>query len=79
MKTKYKWIEFEKMSDEPEAWECRNHKSDDLLGVVEYYNSWRQFVFNPYLESLIFNFGCLEAIADFLKQLNKTKGCYKVK
>ncbi len=81
MKLTYKWIKFKFYGKNKEHCECRN-KEGELLGTVEYENGWRQFVFDMnYLgyAGTMFNFRCLEDIADFLKQLNKTKGCYKEK
>ena len=89
MKRKYKWIRFEEEVGRGENpnysvltgnWICIN-KAGEELGLVEYKNGWRQFVFSVSnsFAGIDFNFGCLEDIADFLKQLNKTKGCYKVK
>ena len=81
MKTKYKWIRFEKhVCIDIVEWLCMN-KSDQCLGAVEYDAGWRQFVFivSVWEGETKFNFRCLEDIADFLKQLNKTKGCYKEK
>ena len=79
MKTKYKWIVFE-LFKPSKHWLCFN-KEEDHLGDIEYNVGWRQFVFEPHIGygSTIFNFRCLEDIVDFLKQLNKTKGCYKEK
>lgn len=82
MKTKYKWIRFEKEVNS-ENWLCFN-TSDELLGTLYYKQGWRQFVVlvNPgvgYSDGFEFNFCCLEDIADFLKQLNNIKGCYKGK
>ena len=76
MKTKYEWIRFE-ANEETKRWECFNG-DDDILGAIWYATGWRQFSFIPDMNyDLQFNFRCLEDIADFLKQLNKTKGCYK--
>ncbi len=81
LKTKYKWIRFEK-SEASDEWHCIN-LSGQFLGFAYYKNGWRQYVFNvetsAFEQGIDFNFNCLENIADFLKQLNKTKGCYKVK
>lgn len=78
LKTKYKWIRFEKAGNQ---WECIN-TSEETLGHIEYENGWRQFVYIPWdgaHGNIMYNFRCLEDIADFLKQLNNTKGCYKGK
>lgn len=69
MKTKYRFIEFRLVSDKPKIWECCNTKSNDVLGCVDWFVSWRQFVFNP--ENLTtYSHDCLTDIAHFLQQLN---------
>ena len=70
MKTKYKDIEFETTLLNG-IWSCM-HRSGTELGMVEFYERWGQFVFEPNSEvSLIFSAQCLCDIADFLDQLNK--------
>ena len=80
MKTKYKWVRFEQNPETDDEWDCIN-TYDEVLGRVYYRQGWRQFIFlsigAAYSEGNEYNFRCLEDIADFLKQLNKTKGCYK--
>ena len=75
MKTKYKHIEFGKVEAN---YECYSSDSD-YLGYTTYYRSWRQFIFEPAGDYVIFSASCLRDIAHFLDQLNKTKGCYKEK
>lgn len=74
MKTKYKYIHFEHRSSElytnDNIWTCRNNKSNSLLGMIEYYPSWRQHVIS-FEKGCVFNNTCLQDIIHFLEQLNK--------
>lgn len=49
-----------------------NKKLGDELGTIEWYNYWRQYIFEPSWErqSCVFNHTCLREIADFLQDLN---------
>ena len=71
MKTKYKHIQFEKA---PPGlgwiWSCYNNKTNELLGDIDYYKSWRQYVIE-FQSGCVFNNQCLRDIADFLDQINK--------
>jgi len=77
MKTKYKHIEFNEVTYN--SWTCFNRHYEELIGWVRYYDEWRQFVFSADSAYADFSKSCLEDIAHFLSQLNKTKGCYKSK
>lgn len=90
MKTKYKWINFKKRSgltqdeidygmvgDDAE-WVCFNNRSDTALCDIYYLGTWRQYAIET-KSFMEFNKGCLEDIADFLNQLNETKGRYKLR
>lgn len=70
MRTKYKYIHFEKLLDAKSRtyWFCKNNKSKRGLGIVEYYKPWRQYVFEAYGDC-VFNIDCLNDIVDFMKQL----------
>lgn len=75
MKKKYKYIHFEQIIIDgfwnmDGFWNCINNKHKTVLGVVSYYTSWRQYVFNAEDASNIFSQDCLEDIVDFMKQLN---------
>lgn len=66
---KYKYIHFveiEITSKKYRSYECRNNKSDDVLGWVSYYRPWKQNVFTASKEWPIFNDICLLDIIDFL-------------
>ena len=72
MKTKYKYIRFEKRvnpwDEEYVYWRCSTIKHRELLGSVVYYQLWKQYCFMPEGEA-VFSSDCLEDIQDFLKQL----------
>ena len=67
MKTKYKFIYFEQI--EKSSWVCKNTKANNILGQIEWYPKWKQYVFTQFDEGIIFSIGCLEDIIDFMKQL----------
>lgn len=75
MKTEYKHIEFSKMTHErhKRPWFLiLNKKSGDELGQVEYYPTWRQYVFMPYKEwDCVFSASCLADIQEFLGALKE--------
>ena len=76
MKTRYKYIHFEKESQPGKRpiYGCFNNKTDDHLGFVEWYSPWRTWVFTAYSEACVFNASCLGDVSHFLKQLgNSTK------
>lgn len=75
MKLVYKFIYFELLGS---CWYCYNRKSDDELGVIEYYGRWGQYVI-AFTEGCVFNDQCLKDITDFLGQLNNNKRGTKAK
>lgn len=50
-------------------WTVDAVRSGDLLGQVEWYARWRQYVFIPE-PGTVFNRGCLHDIADFVAEQN---------
>lgn len=72
MKTKYKFIHFEK--DLAGNWVCKNNKSKDILAYLEYDWQWKQWVSRMKNDCIIFSAGCHEDMAHFLKQLNSAQG-----
>lgn len=73
MKTHFEFIHFLDISyayPHRKTWvhECRNNRSDDLLGLVEWDGRWRQYVFIP-CENTIYSAGCLADIQAFVKSL----------
>ena len=74
MKTEYKYIRFEQsgvgsgVGDKlTTRWICLNKKHGDRLGMVCWYQAWKQFVFQP--DNADFSASCLVDIIDFMKQL----------
>lgn len=53
MKTKYKFIYFERIPDK-NGFYIKNNKLGAYLGVIGYYPPWRQYVFEGY-EGCVFN------------------------
>ena len=70
MKTQYKFIHFKPTYLES-IWTCFNNKSKSMLGMVEYYKPWKQWVFSTEDQMDVFSVSCLEDIIDFMKQLSK--------
>jgi hypothetical protein len=70
MKTEYKYLRFTQIGDTGKTtrWACMNHVSICNLGEIRWYGPWRQYCYYPPIES-IFSAGCLQDIADFIKQL----------
>lgn len=73
MKTKYRYINFEQDTMDPQEWVLRNSRSKDILGFVSYYKPWKQYVIEFPHSDDVFNNQCLKDIADFLEQLNKSQ------
>lgn len=67
MKTKYRFIEF---IDKGGYWQCRNRRHADLLGVVEMYSPWRQYVFEP-IGGSVFSVDCMQDIIHFIEQIKE--------
>ena len=78
MKTRYKYIHFKEVlagqhiSGQKLQWACLNNQSKAILGMIEYYPRWKQYVID-FREICIFNNQCLNDISDFLTQLNTQK------
>lgn len=83
MKTKYRFIHFETLSDDTlakmdvekvtqlrEPLNCLSNKTQCVLGRVEYFTPWRQWVIAPW-EDCVWNTTCLADLMHFLGQLNE--------
>lgn len=74
-KTKYQFIRFEELSylqnGKIKYYNCLNNKSNNSLGLIEWEQKWRQYIFSSSGSDIIFSVGCLLDIVDFLKQLNR--------
>ena len=69
MKTKYKYIYFERAPVGISGWACWN-KRGLLLGAVRYIGKWKEWEFQP-KPDMGFTIECLNDIAHFISQLNK--------
>jgi len=49
-------------------YEIRNKRSGDLLALVSWYGSWRQYTCNPQARTT-YSAGCLRDIAQFMDDL----------
>jgi len=73
MKTKYKYIEFREWKAlavggrKTSTWDCINRKHKTVLGVVQWYGPWRQYVYLPYPDTVL-SPDCLRDIAEFMEQ-----------
>ncbi len=77
LKTKYKYITFHERDKDLQGkifWECRNKRVGGILGEIEYYPDWRQWVI-AFDNLCVFNHSCLTDIAEFLKALNAQRKC----
>ncbi|MEN6421635.1 MAG: hypothetical protein ABFD76_06765 [Smithella sp.] len=72
MPKEYKYIRMSEFSDKPRIYTVENKKSGYLLGTIEWYAPWHQYVFMP--QDAIFSSDCLADIIDFIKIL---KGAQK--
>lgn len=66
----YAHIFFKEIGDR--QWACLTKSGAALLGVVEWYPRWRQFIFEP-APSTVFSHDCLLDIADFLSIQNNRR------
>jgi len=81
MKTEYKHIHFDDISysyptRKTKSFACRSNNTDTPLGDIQWERAWRQYCFFP-VHLTVFSKGCLNDIADFIKQLmdeRKKKG-----
>ena len=70
MKTKYKFIHFKPNTSKQDFWHCLTNKGDMQLGIIAYYQPWKQWILtsiSPYAE---FSSDCLEDIQDFIYTLS---------
>jgi hypothetical protein len=74
MKTRYKYIHFEKDIPTAEGWVIINNRSNAVLGYLAYYKPWKQYVFSQASENIVFNKSCLQEIIHFMDQLESEAG-----
>lgn len=51
-------------------WWVRHTTQGTMLGTIQWYAPWRKYVWFPYSSSTLFDSGCLDEIADFLRDQN---------
>ncbi len=70
----YKYIYFvgDLNSDKAGVWLCKNIKSKETLGKVDYHEKWKEWIFEG-MEFSFYNYSCLLDISDFLQKLNSVK------
>lgn len=74
MKTKYIEIKLINKLPKTEVYGVFNKNHNFLLGLIKWYNSWRQYCFLP-LRGTVFSTGCLDTIEKFIIDLmEKRKG-----
>jgi len=71
MKTQYQYIHFVLIEEKPKTkvWQCNNNRSGEELGVLKWYSGWRQYCYFPTVQA-VYSKGCLDDIADFIKQIS---------
>lgn len=69
-----KYLEFKPIAVQPQRrtqrWGVVSKSSGDVLGLVEWYGPWRQYIVEP-REGCVFNNGCLNDISAFLTEQNE--------
>lgn len=70
MRTEYSYIEFELLGHKTKTtiWSCKNKKSGDVIGLVEWYCNWRQYCFMPKGDT-VFSRGCMLDVIEFINKL----------
>ena len=73
MQTEYQYlvfVEVENLTGKTQIYECRNKRSQTVLGIVKWHSAWRQYCYFPMVQA-VYSAGCLNDIAGFIKQLNQ--------
>lgn len=65
-----KYMTFQTVGNSASTWVVTNNKSGFELGRIEWYSSWRQYVYVP-TSCSVFNNTCLDDISRFLTELSK--------
>ena len=70
MKTEYEYLEFKETQStgKTRRFDCLNKKHKERLGEIKWHGAWRQYCYFPLVQA-VYSVGCLNDIADFLKQL----------
>jgi hypothetical protein len=67
---KYIWFELLEDTGKTQSWSVVNKSGGYQLGLILWYNGWRQYVLRP-IENTEYNDTCLDTINAFMKRLNK--------
>lgn len=67
MKYKYKYIHVVKSEHRP-IYCVLTNKDDGIIGIIEWYFRWRQWIFMPHANA-VFSVDCLADIADAIQQI----------
>ena len=70
MTEKKKFISFKLLEKKPKTsvYAVINVKSGNILGIIKWYYSWRQYCFFPEFNT-VFNKDCLSDIEEFVRDL----------
>lgn len=69
--TQYMTFELIERKERTGVWMVVNNKSNAQLGIIYWYNPWRQYVLAEIDSDVVFNWSCLDDIKHFLTSLNK--------
>jgi hypothetical protein len=75
MQTEYQYLVFiekENRTGKTAIFECRNKKSQTVLGLIKWYGAWRQYCYFPVVQA-VYSDGCLDDISNFINQLKGEK------
>jgi len=74
MNIRYEYIHFVKIEDKGKTsvWECRNNRTDHILGHVRWHGPWRQYCYFPLCQA-IYSSGCLADIQNFIKAADELR------
>lgn len=65
-----KYIEFDEVMPAPGGvWVIRNKKTDSIIGYIEWYDRWRQYV-TKFNNDSVWSHECLTDISKFLRTQN---------
>lgn len=73
MQTEFEYLVFTQVQTtgkKTTTWECRNKKSQVVLGLVKWYGPWQQYCYFPVVQA-VYSKGCLQDIAHFIGQLRR--------
>jgi hypothetical protein len=71
---KYKYITIKQINEElfekRPVYRIFNNKSNEQIGILSFYKSWKEYVFSS-KEECVFNSGCLRDVLDFIDNITK--------